>query len=92
MCEAEGRRRAGTSRGTGGTAWTAIVGVLLLAIAATMAVGMVQCHRSFLRCRRLVEERERAMAALSERDDIIRGFFDNADIFFSVIELTDDNI
>jgi PAS domain S-box-containing protein len=72
--------------------WTAVVGVLLLAIAAAMAVAMVQRQRSFARYRLVVEERERARLALSERDDIIRGFFDNADIFFSVVELADDDI
>lgn len=74
------------------SAWTAIVGGILLAIAAAMTVAMVQRQRSFARYRRVVEERERARVALSERDDIIRGFFDNADIFFSVVGITDDDV
>jgi PAS domain S-box-containing protein len=74
------------------SAWIAAIGVLLLMAASVLGVGLVQRQQSFSRYRELVEERERVRAQLSDRDEVIRGFFDNADIFFSVVELTDDDI
>ena len=77
---------------TVGPAWIAVIGVLLFVIAAALAVGLLQRQRTFTQYRRMVEERERARVQLSDRDAVIRGFFDNADIFFSVVELNEDDI
>lgn len=74
-------------------------GVALLILIAALVVGLLWRQDNLNRLRERMEleqrecaERERVAAVLAERDETIRAFFESADIFMSVIEITDDDV